>query len=286
MRLALALAALLALGPAVALAKPAPAAKCAAAKRKATAKKIAAKLGCQAQAVLRNVAVDPLCVAKAESVFAKAFQRAESKGGCVGGDATTVEGIADACVADVVAQLPGAGTTTTTLAQGGSTTTTVPAVCGNGVLEFPEECDDGGTTSSDGCDATCHLEPTQEVEPNDTGQTSQSLGAAPKMVAGSLSSITDVDFFAFTLGSPAGLHIEVSDTGGVGSCATLHTHIFLYDSIGQDIVGDYDSGALDCSLLDPALNPEVANLAAGTYVVKIDPNGTSGGSYQLRIIPR
>jgi cysteine-rich repeat protein len=30
--------------------------------------------------------------------------------------------------------------------------------CGNGVLEYPEQCDDGGTTGSDGCSATCTSE--------------------------------------------------------------------------------------------------------------------------------
>ena len=33
-----------------------------------------------------------------------------------------------------------------------------PAVCGNGVTELGESCDDGNTTPCDGCSATCHLE--------------------------------------------------------------------------------------------------------------------------------
>ncbi|MFN8544411.1 MAG: PQQ-dependent sugar dehydrogenase [Candidatus Binatia bacterium] len=31
-------------------------------------------------------------------------------------------------------------------------------VCGNGIAEAPEECDDGGTADGDGCSATCQLE--------------------------------------------------------------------------------------------------------------------------------
>jgi cysteine-rich repeat protein len=34
-----------------------------------------------------------------------------------------------------------------------------PAVCGNGVIEGTETCDDGGTDANDGCDAACQLEP-------------------------------------------------------------------------------------------------------------------------------
>ena len=40
----------------------------------------------------------------------------------------------------------------------GTATTTGP-VCGDGVAEDPEECDDGNTVSGDGCDAGCQLEP-------------------------------------------------------------------------------------------------------------------------------
>ena len=34
-------------------------------------------------------------------------------------------------------------------------------VCGNGDLELGEECDDGNTTSGDGCNTWCHVEDAQ-----------------------------------------------------------------------------------------------------------------------------
>jgi len=37
--------------------------------------------------------------------------------------------------------------------------TFTPAVCGNGVIEGGEQCDDGGAVSGDGCNAQCQLEP-------------------------------------------------------------------------------------------------------------------------------
>ncbi len=37
--------------------------------------------------------------------------------------------------------------------------TVTRAVCGNGIVEPGEQCDDGNTTNGDGCDATCHVEP-------------------------------------------------------------------------------------------------------------------------------
>jgi cysteine-rich repeat protein len=42
------------------------------------------------------------------------------------------------------------------------------AGCGNGIIEAGEQCDDGGTTPGDGCDAICEIEPgwTCEGEPS------------------------------------------------------------------------------------------------------------------------
>ena len=41
---------------------------------------------------------------------------------------------------------------------GCSSTCQIEACCGNGILEPGEECDDGNNTSGDGCSADCHLE--------------------------------------------------------------------------------------------------------------------------------
>lgn len=44
------------------------------------------------------------------------------------------------------------------ISQGCTFSCQAPAVCGNNVLEPPEQCDDGKTTSGNGCDATCKTE--------------------------------------------------------------------------------------------------------------------------------
>ena len=46
----------------------------------------------------------------------------------------------------------------TTDGDGCSATCVIVPVCGNGVPEFPEECDDGNTLAGDGCDPTCRVE--------------------------------------------------------------------------------------------------------------------------------
>lgn len=56
--------------------------KCASAKLRAVRRKVDAKLACQATAVRKGTAINPLCIANAEAAFLKAFATAEVKGGC------------------------------------------------------------------------------------------------------------------------------------------------------------------------------------------------------------
>jgi cysteine-rich repeat protein len=75
-------------------------------------------------------------------------------------------------------------TATTTTVASSTTTTTLGAVCGNGVREPGEQCDDGNTTNLDGCDATCLFEQNQRVNSlsmvfaTDTTCTQNVLGAS------------------------------------------------------------------------------------------------------------
>jgi hypothetical protein len=88
-------------------AMPTSAAKCANAKLKATAKKASDKLACHAKAVVTGAAVDPDCLAKAETKFTRAFTRAELAGGCfTTGDALVLEAVVDAFVSEAAVMLP------------------------------------------------------------------------------------------------------------------------------------------------------------------------------------
>jgi hypothetical protein len=94
--------------------------RCAAAKLKATGKKAKTKLSCHAKATGRGLAVEPACLARAETRFEAAFAKAEARPPCLTtGDAAAVESLVDDLVADAVAGI----------------------LCGNGVREGSEECD-------------------------------------------------------------------------------------------------------------------------------------------------
>jgi cysteine-rich repeat protein len=77
---------------------------CATALRKAAGKKINAKLGCHAKAKNAAQAVDPNCLTKAETAFNSAF----AKGRCPGTPGP-FEALADACVTQLLSDVPGNG---------------------------------------------------------------------------------------------------------------------------------------------------------------------------------
>jgi len=87
MRVVIALLALSFVVPSVGQAALSPAAaKCVAAKLKASGKMAQALLTCDSKAVGKGVAVDPLCLAKANDKLAKAFAKATGVGGCLTSD--------------------------------------------------------------------------------------------------------------------------------------------------------------------------------------------------------
>jgi hypothetical protein len=86
-----------------------PAQLCAGAKIKAAALEAKRKLLCHASAVRSGIAVDPECLARAESRLFAAFELSEGRGGCATvGDADAIDGAVDAFTASIVAALPSA----------------------------------------------------------------------------------------------------------------------------------------------------------------------------------
>ena len=146
--------------------------KCSASKRKAAGKKAAGLLKCYAKATKKGEALDPDCVTKIETKAAKAFEKAELKGGCaVGGNIGDVCTIVDNTVDEVIGSLVAeCGNDTTEIGEecDGSDDAACPGTCvsscrcagdcGNGTIDGEEECDDGGNTSGDGCRDDCVLE--------------------------------------------------------------------------------------------------------------------------------
>ena len=200
-----------------------------------------------------------------------------------------------------------AGTFSFTVTAGAST-----AVCGNGVYDDNEECDDGGTAANDRCSPTCTLEhELAEAEPNDDAAHAQVITQTHHTIKGSLSTGTDVDLYTFTLTAPAAVEIEtydamdpMSDHVGVSTLATVdckanNSDLALFDSTGdvtdntsalyEDLYdGDFDDVTYgQCAYLGPLDGDGDTTqgvLQAGTYTIKVqDYFGSSQREYILDV---
>lgn len=131
------------------------------------------------------------------------------------------------------------------------------AACGNGILETAagEQCEDGNTASNDGCNASCQIEP--EGTFSGTGGTQ----------TGAISPAGDADVYAVVIGQGQYLTAETSD--GSGGCSG-DTVLELYEPDGVTLVGTDDDGGFDtCSRIDPTNDAWAAQMAAGTYFLRV-----------------
>jgi len=146
----------------------AAAAKCTPAQTKAAGKRLLAEAGCHAKALAGGGPVDAACLQKAETKFRVAFAKAEGKGGCaLPGSVEAVDQAIETCTTAVMARIrPLCGDTilggdeecddgNTTSGDGCSAACSSEIVCGDGVLAGSEDCDDGNTLPGDGCDDVC-----------------------------------------------------------------------------------------------------------------------------------
>lgn len=138
--------------------------------------------------------------------------------------------------------------------------------CGDGFRDGSEGCDDGNTTSGDGCSAACALEPT-EVEPNDTTASANPHAGA---WVGEIAPQGDIDVIAVNVPSaPAGLRATMLDFDG-HSCGEggLEGWIQILDADGVTVLTSRDAGASDTC---PSALAGIAT--PGTYYVRVRASG-------------
>jgi cysteine-rich repeat protein len=151
-------------------------------------------------------------------------------------------------------------------------------ICGDGYLMAPEECEDGNTAPGDGCSATCSWE-VKESEPN--GSAAAASGPFPPgtRVHAAISPIGDQDYLSFVVPTTSDVRIETFDGTGTSSCGlNTDTVIALVAADGATVLAtDDDDGPATCSRIEPAVDPGARQLAPGTYYVQVNDylnNGT------------
>ncbi len=135
-------------------------------------------------------------------------------------------------------------------------------VCGDGISDPGEACDDANTTSGDGCSAQCVLEPTESEQ---NGEPALADAFAAPWTA-EIAPAGDVDVVAISVPGPSStLTADTYDLGD-GACSLLELDAYLeiLDTDGVTVLAeDDDSGDGYCA------HTSAAGLGAGTYYVRV-----------------
>ena len=143
-----------------------------------------------------------------------------------------------------------------------------PPVCGNTVIEYPrgEQCDDGGTSSGDGCEADCTF-------PN-IGTISAPGGMFNVPVSGTTYTWIEVEI------ATAGQSITATSSDGLGGCPFR----VFFDVRAPTGESDYLLNApFPCASIDPRRLGDTAatDLAPGTYLLGV--YGVSMGMVNVQV---
>jgi cysteine-rich repeat protein len=149
------------------------------------------------------------------------------------------------------------------------------AQCGDSILQDNEECDDGALATGDGCNANCLNEPGHfgELEPNDgTGLFQfKDVGTPTVVIHGAIKPATDIDVYRFTVPVTADVRIEVFDGDpNLTGCFGVDSAIELIAPNGITILAsdDEDSDAF-CSVIDSGNQASANGIVPGEYFVRI-----------------
>jgi len=146
--------------------------------------------------------------------------------------------------------------------------------CGNTIIEGTEQCEDGNTASGDGCTAACAFEALQTID------LSTPVTAT---VAGLIDPEYNRDAYQLVV-STSTVHLFATTyvDAATHTCPTADTSLRLYDSTGNLLGTDNDSGPGLCSAINPNLYT-FGTLGPGTYwlVVESSNNRTRAGAYSL-----
>jgi cysteine-rich repeat protein len=160
-----------------------------------------------------------------------------------------------------------------------------PSVCGNGVTQIGEQCDDGNGVDGDGCSAVCLAEnAVQEVEPNATSAEADAAGInsdGTTLFGGAIGTVGDVDRFRVDLAAPSFIRFETFtsiDDCSANNAMTLRVFDAANNSLVTDGLGGIFSGIQSCAAI-------TFPLPAGTFYVQVEESGNNAllPSYLLEV---
>ncbi|MDH5716670.1 MAG: DUF4215 domain-containing protein, partial [Spirochaetia bacterium] len=152
----------------------------------------------------------------------------------------------------------------------------VEHLCGDNMVYGTEVCDDGNTTSGDGCNATCSTITTTEADIYEVDDTPAGASAiTPNSTQfHTIHTAGNVDYISLNITDTTKTYLfKTSD--GAGSC-DMDTVIYLYDTDGTTLLTfDDQSGMGNCSAFAYQFT------SSGTYFIKVEDYLSGTGSYVL-----
>ncbi len=148
-------------------------------------------------------------------------------------------------------------------------------VCGNGIIEANEACDDGNMTANDGCSPTCAFEPI----------VTWTAPGMPGLFANSIVPIGDIDPVQVIVTSTTYVRAETFVDSVSETCPTIDTRMRLFAADGRTQLGEDDfDGVASCSLFEPGVDPFTL-LAPGTYWITVEEDGNNAeiANYELAL---
>lgn len=140
-------------------------------------------------------------------------------------------------------------------------------LCGNGLLEEGEACDDGNPWGGDGCTHLCTAEDgAGEEEPNDDPDDAQALGDG--RVHGALAP-GDRDCFATTVEAAGAVRATIGAADG--AACDFEVLVELIDPDGERVTSALPTSDGDCPMIDPDADTWARYLAEGDYAVCVQP---------------
>lgn len=126
------------------------------------------------------------------------------------------------------------------------------SVCGDGVVVAPETCDDGNTAAGDGCSATCTIQGTAEIEPNNTNAQADATGlvvTSHNLYTGAITPVGDLDRYRVDSVGPKVFHFETFSKWNDCTGMTLNMRLFNAAGVALPAVDTLGMGIGDCAAL-------------------------------------
>jgi cysteine-rich repeat protein len=145
--------------------------------------------------------------------------------------------------------------------------TTQASICGNGLKDPGEQCDDGNLAAGDGCSPTCHFEGgiINEIEPNNSFASADQSALqinGDTLIAAAIDILLDKDFYKLTVPVASVIRFETFETVG-RDCPSIATNLQIWTAQYGQKYANAGSGIKQCSAV-------IARFAPGTYYVSVE----------------